>query len=51
MGASFVNACDQQSNAIRTLAVVLSIGLCTIADGGDKAFERNGTAVGEAAGE
>ena len=51
MGASFVNACDQQSNAIRTLAVVLRVGLCTIANGGDKAFERNGTAVGEAAGE
>ncbi len=51
MGTSFVNACYQQSNAIRTLAVVLRVGLCTVADGGDEAFERNGTAVGEAAGE
>ena len=51
MGACFINSCYQQSNAIRTLAVVLRVSLCTIANGGDEAFEGDGAAVGEAAGE
>ncbi len=51
MWASLVDTCYQQSHAVRSLAVVLGVGLCAVADGGDEAFKRDGAAVGEAGGE
>ncbi len=50
MWASLVDTCYQQSHTIRSFAVVLGIGLCAVADGGDEAFKRDGAAVGEAGG-
>ena len=51
MRARLVNTCNQQSNAIWPLAVVLSICLSTVADGGYGALDGEGAPVGEAAGE
>jgi hypothetical protein len=48
MRTRFVYACDQKTNAVGSLAVVLGIGLGAVADGGDEAFEGEGAAVDEA---
>lgn len=48
MWARLVDACYEESYTIGSLAVVLSISLCAVADGVDEAGEGDGAAVGEA---
>ena len=51
MRTRLVNACNEEAYSVRAFAVVLGVGLGAVADGRDEAFERDGTAVGQARGE
>jgi len=46
VGTRLVHASDQQSDAVRALAVDLCAGLGFVADLGDDAFEGDGAVVG-----
>ena len=48
MRASGVHACDQETYAIGSLAVVLGVGLRAVADAGGDVGEEDGAAVGQA---
>jgi len=51
MGTRLVDARNQEADAVGSLAVVLRVGLRTVADGGHEALERDGAAVRQARGQ
>ena len=51
MRSTLIYPRDQQADAVRSLAVVLRVGLGAVADGGHEARDGDCAAVGQAAGE
>ncbi len=51
MWASLIDTCYQQSHAVGPLTVVLGVGLCAVANGGDEALKGDGATISEAGGE
>ena len=51
MRTRLINACNQQSNTVWPLAVLLSVCLSSIANGSNDTFKREGTTVGKTGGE
>ena len=51
MRPRLVDACYQQPDTVRALTVVLCIGLGPVTDRSYDAFDRDGSAVGQAGGE
>lgn len=48
MRAGLIDTCDEESDAVRALAVVLCVGLCAVRDGLDCALDWEGASVGQA---